>query len=151
MDWLGQMIGLPEDFLHINPNSPGGGVIQTTASESTFVCLLAGRTEAIKRYQKQFPDIEDADINSRLVAYCSDQAHSSVEKAGLVGLVKIRHIDSDDKLSLRGDKLKEAIALDRENGLIPFFVSKFSKTCNMNKCFFRKVTSYSISLCSIAH
>ena len=29
----------------------GGGVIQTTASESTFVCLLAGRTEAIKRCQ----------------------------------------------------------------------------------------------------
>ena len=137
------MIGLPEDFLHINPNSPGGGVIQTTASESTFVCLLAGRTEAIKRYQKQFPEIEDADINSRLVAYCSDQAHSSVEKAGLVGLVKIRHIDSDDKLSLRSDKLKEAIALDRKNGLIPFFVSNFSKTCNMNKYFCNcKVTSY---------
>ena len=31
--------------------SLGGGVIQTTASESTFVCLLAGRTEAIKKYQ----------------------------------------------------------------------------------------------------
>ena len=125
MDWLGKMIGLPEEFLHIKPHSPGGGVIQTTASESTFVCLLAGRTEAIKRYQKMCPDMEDAEINSRLVAYCSDQAHSSVEKAGLVGLVKIRYIDSDDKLSLRGDKLKEAIALDRENGLIPFFVSIF--------------------------
>ena len=32
----------------------GGGVIQTTASEATFVCLLAGRTEAIKRYQVNF-------------------------------------------------------------------------------------------------
>ena len=31
--------------------SLGGGVIQTTGSESTFVCLLAGRTEAIKKYQ----------------------------------------------------------------------------------------------------
>ena len=123
MDWLGKMIGLPKEFHHDNPQSPGGGVIQTTASESTFVCLLAGRTEAIKRYQKMCPDMEDAEINSRLVAYCSDQAHSSVEKAGLVGLVKIRYIDSDEKLSLRGDKLKEAIALDRENGLIPFFVS----------------------------
>ena len=41
-----------------------------------FVALLAGRTEAIKRYQKLFPEMEDADINSRLVAYCSDQAHS---------------------------------------------------------------------------
>jgi len=51
MDWLGRMIGLPDDFIHSNPNTHGGGVIQTTASEATFVCLLAGRTEAIKRYQ----------------------------------------------------------------------------------------------------
>ena len=67
--------------------------------------------------------MEDAEINSRLVAYCSDQAHSSVEKAGLIGLVKIRYIESDDNLSLRGDKLKEAIEADRENGYVPFFVS----------------------------
>lgn len=46
---------------------------QTTASEATFVSLLAARTEAIQRYQKEFPDLEDAEINSRLVAYCSDQ------------------------------------------------------------------------------
>ena len=49
MDWLGKMIGLPDDFLHSASKSEGGGVIQTTASESTFVCLLAGRTEAIRR------------------------------------------------------------------------------------------------------
>jgi len=122
MDWLGEMIGLPEQFLHRTQGSLGGGVIQTTASESTFVCLLAGRTEAIKRYQKMFPELEDAEINSRLVAYCSDQAHSSVEKAGLIGLVKVRYIESDENLSLRGDKLKEAINIDRENGLVPFFL-----------------------------
>ena len=153
MDWLGKMIGLPEEFLHTKPHSPGGGVIQTTCSEATFVCLLAGRTEAIKRHQKLFPEMEDADINSRLVAYCSDQAHSSVEKAGLIGLgmsrereylisrkkygifkkknffflVKIRYIESDDNLSLRGDKLKEAIVADRENGYVPFFVSNFKE------------------------
>lgn len=46
---------------------------QTTASESTFVSLLAGRTEAIRRYKVQYPDLEDAEINSRLVGYCSDQ------------------------------------------------------------------------------
>ena len=78
-----------------------------------------------------FPDMEDAEINSRLVGYCSDQAHSSVEKAGLIGLVKLRYIESDENLSLRGDKLKEAIKKDRENGLVPFFVSigNFSSSC----------------------
>ena len=50
------------------------------------------------------------------------QAHSSVEKAGLIGLVKLRYIESDDNLALRGDKLKEAIKRDREAGLIPFYV-----------------------------
>ncbi len=50
-----------------------------------------------------------------------------MEKAGLIGLVKIRYIESDEKLSLRGDKLKEAIAYDRENGLIPFYVSEKPK------------------------
>ncbi|TRY63219.1 hypothetical protein TCAL_11316, partial [Tigriopus californicus] len=122
MDWLAKAIGLPDDFLHSKTQSHGGGVIQTTASESTFVCLLAGRTEAIRRYQTHFPDAADAEINSRLVAYCSDQAHSSVEKAGLVGLVKIRYVESDEHFSLRGDKLKEAIDFDKKNGLIPFFL-----------------------------
>ncbi|XP_037068444.1 histidine decarboxylase-like [Pollicipes pollicipes] len=122
MDWLGQMIGLPDEFLHSSKDSHGGGVIQTTASEATFVCLLAGRTEAISRYKKTCPDLDDAEINSRLVAYCSDQAHSSVEKAGLIGLVKMRYIETDHQLSLRGDKLVEAIRRDRQKGLIPFFL-----------------------------
>lgn len=51
------------------------------------------------------------------------QAHSSVEKAGLIGLVQMRYIESDDQLSLRGDRLREALRKDRANGLIPFFVS----------------------------
>ena len=54
---------------------------------------------------------------------CLFQAHSSVEKAGLVGLVKLRYIESDDNLSMRGDRVIEAIEKDREDGLIPFFVS----------------------------
>lgn len=123
MDWLGQMIGLPEDFLHSKSNGNGGGVIQTTASEATFVALLAARTEMIKRIKDNFDEnLDDAYINSRLVAYCSDQAHSSVEKAGLIGLVKMRYIESDEAYSLRGDKLIEAIEQDKAEGLMPFFL-----------------------------
>jgi len=51
------------------------------------------------------------------------QAHSSVEKAGLIGLVKMRFIESDDSLSLRGAQVMEAIATDKKQNLIPFFVS----------------------------
>lgn len=85
MNWLGKMIGLPETYLHSNSASKGGGVIQTTASESTLVCLLAGRTQAIQRFHEHTAGLNDAEINAKLVAYCSDQAHSSVEKAALIG------------------------------------------------------------------
>ncbi|XP_033209261.1 histidine decarboxylase isoform X2 [Belonocnema kinseyi] len=121
MNWLGKMIGLPDDFLH-HPGSSGGGVIQTTASEATLVCLLAARTRAIKDIQHNEPDLSTATINSRLVAYCSDQAHSSVEKAALISIVRMRYIDSDDQLRMRGQMLMEALDKDREEGLVPFFV-----------------------------
>ncbi|XP_076178291.1 histidine decarboxylase isoform X2 [Ptiloglossa arizonensis] len=122
MNWLGKMIGLPEEFLHRPGGSGGGGVIQTTASEATLVCLLAARTRAIRDVQQNEPDRLPAEINSRLIAYCSDQAHSSVEKAGLIGLVRMRYIESDDDLSMRGEALLEAITHDRAEGLLPFFV-----------------------------
>lgn len=77
MNWLGKMIGLPEEFLHRPGGSGGGGVIQTTASEATLVCLLAARTRAIRDVQQNEPDRLPAEINSRLVAYCSDQVHIS--------------------------------------------------------------------------
>ena len=38
------------------------------------MALLAARTEAIKRYRARDPTLDDAEINARLVAYCSDQA-----------------------------------------------------------------------------
>lgn len=85
MNWLGKMIGLPDDFLHTGGKSKGGGVIQTTSSESTLVCLLAGRTQAIRRFHERTPGLQDSEINAKLVAYCSDQSHSSVEKAALIG------------------------------------------------------------------
>ena len=55
------------------------------------------------------------------------QAHSSVEKAGLIGLVKMRLLSCDDQLSLRGNVLRDAIASDREKGLLPFYVSQILK------------------------
>jgi hypothetical protein len=54
---------------------------------------------------------------------CADQAHSSVERAGLLGGVKLRLLPADEKLRLRGETLERAIQEDRRNGLIPFYVS----------------------------
>lgn len=37
----------------------------------------------------------------------------------------MRYIEADDDLSMRGDKLLEAIQRDRAKGLIPFWVRSF--------------------------
>jgi histidine decarboxylase len=66
--------------------------------------------------------IEKSEINGRLVCYCSDQAHSSVEKSALVAITRIRLLPTDERLSLRGDVLRRAIDEDKAAGLIPFFV-----------------------------
>ncbi|XP_072378255.1 histidine decarboxylase [Diabrotica undecimpunctata] len=121
MNWLAKMIGLPDDFLH-KKGGTGGGVIQTTASESTLISLLAGRYVALKLYMDLYPDASKHEIHGKLVAYCSDQAHSSIEKAALIGLVTLRYIESDENYSMRGKDLQNAIKEDRDNGLIPFWV-----------------------------
>ncbi|KAF9804013.1 hypothetical protein SFRURICE_019209 [Spodoptera frugiperda] len=110
MNWLGKLLGLPDCFLNEKNDSPGGGVIQTTASEATLVSLLAARTRALMELSKLNPEVQSAELLGHLICYCSDQAHSSVEKAGLIGLVRMRYIESDEHQSMRGDQLEKAIA-----------------------------------------
>ncbi|KAM8974316.1 histidine decarboxylase [Pelodytes ibericus] len=122
MDWLAKMLGLPCHFLHHYPNSKGGGVLQSTVSESTLIALLAARKNKILEMKISEPDTDDSHLNSRLIAYASDQAHSSVEKAGLISLVKIRFLPVGENFSLRGETLKAAVEEDRKRGLVPVFV-----------------------------
>ncbi|XP_010158472.1 PREDICTED: aromatic-L-amino-acid decarboxylase isoform X3 [Eurypyga helias] len=72
LDWLGKMINLPEEFL-AGKDGQGGGVIQGSASEATLISLLAARTKTIRRVQSEKPELTEADIMGRLVAYTSDQ------------------------------------------------------------------------------
>ena len=58
----------------------------------------------------------------QLVCYASSEAHSCVEKAAKMNLVKLRVIDPDSHDSLRGDALERAIERDVARGLTPFFV-----------------------------
>ncbi|XP_067412221.1 histidine decarboxylase isoform X2 [Emydura macquarii macquarii] len=122
MDWLAKMLGLPDKFLHHHPDSQGGGVLQSTVSESTLIALLAARKNKILEMKVSEPDTDESILNSRLVAYASDQAHSSVEKAGLIALVKMKFLPVDENFALRGEALKKAIEEDRSQGLVPVFV-----------------------------
>ncbi|KAE8597156.1 hypothetical protein XENTR_v10016374 [Xenopus tropicalis] len=129
LDWLGKMIGLPEQFLAGNKGE-GGGVIQGTASEATLMALLAARTKVTRRLQAENPKLTEAEIVSRMVAYSSDQAHSSVERAGLISGVRMKKIPSDENFVARGQALKKALEEDKAEGLIPIFFCATLGTTN---------------------
>lgn len=72
LDWLGQMLGLPEEFL-ARSGGRGGGVIQGTASEATLVALLGAKAKAIHHLKKEHPDLTESQIIEKLVGYCSSK------------------------------------------------------------------------------
>ena len=60
-----------------------------------------------------------------------------MEKAGLIGAVRMRKLKTDDRGSLRSPELNAAITEDKRNGLIPFFVSVNQR---VNGKFYYKMT-----------
>ncbi|CAH1134029.1 unnamed protein product [Ceutorhynchus assimilis] len=120
LDWLGKALGLPEVFLACS-GGKAGGVIQGTASEATLVALLGAKSKAVAAYKTKHPELKEADIISKLVGYTSSQSHSSVERAGLLGGIKLRSLEPDSSNRLTGDIVERAIKEDIESGLIPFY------------------------------
>ena len=43
------------------------------------------------------------------MAYCSKEAHSCVEKAAMIGFVKMRILEPDETCSLRGHTVREVM------------------------------------------
>ena len=70
------------------------------------------------------PPDDDGVIQSRLVAYASQQAHSSAERAALLGGVKVRLLEVDEDYSLRGETLANAIEEDRAKVMIGLLIYK---------------------------
>jgi len=109
MIWLRNMIGLPAHF---------EGVIQDSASTATLAAILTARE---KMTGFTFND-EGAQGTGVCRVYCSEQTHSSVDKAvkisgiGRKNLVKIP-VRKD--FSMDPDKLKEAIINDKAKGYLP--------------------------------
>ncbi|CAF1461782.1 unnamed protein product [Adineta steineri] len=119
MDWLAKAMGLPEFFLS---TGNGGGIIQGTASEATIVALLAARSRIFNEKKAKDPTLTLGRLLDQLVVYCSDQAHSSVDKAALIVGCRLRKIVSDSDCVMHGEQVEAAIAEDRAQGLIPFFL-----------------------------
>jgi aromatic-L-amino-acid decarboxylase len=114
LSWLRQMMGLPESF---------GGIIYDTASVSTMHAIAAAREALDLR-------IREEGMSGRmdlppLRVYCSEQAHSSVDKSVItlgLGQRSLRKIPCDAEFRLRPDALETAIEEDRRDGFLPFCV-----------------------------
>jgi hypothetical protein len=71
--------------------------------------MLAARAQAIRILKQQHPFVEEGHLLSKLMAYCSKEAHSCVEKAAMISFVKLRILEPDSKCSLRGETLMKVI------------------------------------------
>jgi aromatic-L-amino-acid/L-tryptophan decarboxylase len=126
LDWLVPMLGLPQKFLSTNT---GGGVIQDTASSASLCALLAGRERATNYESNK------SGCDGRLVAYTSNQAHSSLEKAAKIaglGTDNLRLIEVDEKFAMNPHALARAIEADKLSGQLPCFVSATFGTTSSN-------------------
>ena len=112
--WLRRLMGLPDDF---------AGVIYDTASVSSLHALAAARELAI-------PEVRAAGLAgraelSRCRVYCSEHAHSSIDKSIILlglGYDAIVRIAADGEFRMRPDALAAAIADDRAAGYVPLAV-----------------------------
>ena len=102
MNWLKKMTGLPGSFQ---------GVIQDTASTSTLCSLLTAR-ERTSNFEINKKGFGSGDIYR---VYCSQEAHSSVDKAVKIAGIGERNlvrIETDAEYSLIPDALEESIKKD---------------------------------------
>ncbi len=114
LDWLRQMMGLPEGF---------DGLIYDTASISTLHAVAMAR-------EKLNLGIREKGMSGRadlplLRIYCSEQTHSSIDKAVILlglGQVSIVKIPTNERFEMDAEKLSEAIRDDKSRGYLPFCV-----------------------------
>jgi len=126
LDWLVDMLGLPEKF---RSTAAGGGAIQDSASSASLCALLAARERATDYGSNE------RGCDGRLVAYASSQAHSSIEKAVKIaglGRENLRFIEVDGQFAMRPDALARQIERDRQAGLTPCFVCATVGTTSSN-------------------
>ena len=114
LDWLRQLLGLPEGF---------EGIIYDTASVSTMHAIAAAREQANLKIRDE--GMSGRDDLPLLRVYSSEHVHSSIDKAcitlglGTRSLVKIK---CNERFEMKPDALAEAIEEDVEAGFVPLCV-----------------------------
>lgn len=115
LDWLRQMLGLPDGLF---------GTIADTASSNTLYALAAARELRPELRIREEGMSGRVDL-PRVVVYCSEEAHSSVDKAVMtlgLGLEALRKISTDSALRMDATALATAVENDRRAGRVPLAV-----------------------------
>lgn len=119
--WLRRSFGLPDEF---------DGMLTDTASVSSLLSVVAAR-QAVPGLEAREEGLAGRAGVPALRLYCSEEAHSSIEKAAVVagiGRRNVVRIPVDDAYRMRADGLARAIAADRAAGFRPFCVAATAGT-----------------------
>jgi len=115
LKWFRQMLGFPEEFW---------GIIYDTASVSSMHAIAAAREQASQFLFRKKGMAGRAEV-PRLRLYCSEQAHSSIDKGAIalgIGVEGIRKIPTDKQFRMIPSELQKAIDEDKAQGWFPFCV-----------------------------
>ena len=119
--WFKELMGFPEE---------ASGLLTSGCSAANLIGLATARnTKAPWNVRRD--GLSGA--GTRMVLYASEEAHSSIQKAvELLGLGSsaLRRIPVNRRFQIRPDALRDAIAQDRRQGLLPFCVVGAAGTTN---------------------
>lgn len=111
LDWLRQMMGLPDLFQ---------GIIYDTASVSTMHAIAAARERADLNIREL--GMSGRDHLPLLRVYCSEHVHSSIDKSCItlgLGIRSLKKIAVNERFEMIPEALAEAVEEDIENGHLP--------------------------------
>jgi glutamate/tyrosine decarboxylase-like PLP-dependent enzyme len=115
LEWFREWVGMP---------AGSAGLLTSGGSGANLTAVVAARHAAVG---------DDGSRLARLTMYTSDQAHSSVRRAGWIAGIpreQVRAVPTDDMLRIDPAALAGMIRVDRDAGLIPFLVIANAGTTN---------------------
>ncbi|VDL75003.1 unnamed protein product [Nippostrongylus brasiliensis] len=112
-------------------SSQGGGTVTESGSDAILCAVLAARqwkiSQIVEEQQRKGGAVYDTvhDIGKLLVAYTSRDAHSCIEKACKLAMLRCRAIVAleENQWGLTGEQIEEQIQKDLAKGLIPCFIN----------------------------
>lgn len=136
MDWVAQALGLPKCFMSTDKKvegMQGGGVIQGTASEAAATAMVAARERLTRLCAQEEGLEEDTDewedrimeLQPRLVALGSDQAHSLAAKGARIAGTRYRTVPTreEDNYEMTGAALRQVLLECERRGQMPYYLN----------------------------